>query len=60
MKLKHVLWILTALVAVVAMAAGVAVLINRYLAKKKQTDYIECDCEDDDFDLDADAAATIE
>ena len=60
MKLKHVLWILTALVAVVAMAAGVAVLINRYLAKKKQTDYIECDCEDDDFDLEADAAATIE
>ena len=60
MKLKHVIWVLTALVAVVAMAAGVAVLINRYLAKKNNTDYIECDCEDDDFDLDADIAATVE
>lgn len=60
MKLRHFAWILTALVAVVAMAAGVAVIINRYLAKKNQTDYIECDCEDDDFDLEADSAATVE
>lgn len=52
MKLRHVMWILTALVAVVAMAAGVAVLVNRYLASKNNTDYIECDCSADDFDTD--------
>ena len=57
MKLRHFMWIVTALVAVVAMAAGVAVIVNRYLAKKNKTDYIECDCEDDDFDLDEDLAA---
>ena len=60
MKLRHFMWIITALVAVVAMAAGVAVIVNRYLAKKKQTDYIECDCGDDDFDLEADCEATVE
>lgn len=48
MKLKHIMWILTALVAVVSVAAGVAVLVNRYLNSKKELDYIECDCEDDD------------
>jgi hypothetical protein len=48
------------LVAVVAMAAGVAVLVNRYLAAKNNTDYIECDCDNDDFDLEEDSAATVE
>ncbi len=48
MKLKHLAWIITALVAVVAMAAGVAVLVNRYLTDKGEVGYIECDCEDDE------------
>lgn len=60
MKLKHFLWIFTAFVAVVSMAAGVAVIINRYLAAKNNTDYIECGCEDDDFDLDSDSANSVE
>lgn len=47
MKLKHFVWIITAFVAVVSMAAGVAVLVNRYLNSKKKMDYIECDCEVD-------------
>ena len=49
-KFKHLMWILTGLVAVVSMAAGVAVLVNRYLNSKKKLDYIECDC-DVDSDL---------
>ena len=53
MKFKHLMWIITAAVAVTAMAAGVAVFINRYLNHKKDIDYIECDCEPDpDFLLD--------
>lgn len=48
MKFRHFMWILTGLVAVVSMAAGVAVLVNRYLAVKNDTDYIECDCDDDE------------
>ncbi len=47
MKARHILWILAAAVAVIAMAAGVAVVINRYLNHKKAVDYIECDCEPD-------------
>ncbi|MEE1026759.1 MAG: hypothetical protein U0L55_07125 [Acutalibacteraceae bacterium] len=47
MKLKHFMWIITAVVAIVAMAAGVAVFVNRYLSAKKDMDYIECDCEPD-------------
>ncbi len=46
MKLKHVLWVLAGIVAVVSMAAGVAVLVNYILGKKQETcDYIECDCD---------------
>lgn len=55
MKFRHFIWILTAFVAVVSMAAGVAVVINRYLAAKNNTDYIECDCSTDDFDTDVTA-----
>ncbi len=50
MKFRHFMWLLTGLVAVVAMAAGVAVLVNRYLAVKNNADYIECDCEDDELE----------
>lgn len=53
MKLKHLMWIITALVAVVTVAAGVAVLVNRYLNSKKELDYIECDCEEDDDLIDS-------
>lgn len=48
MKLRHFMWIITGLVAVVSMSAGVAVIINRVLAAKNNTDYIECDCEDEE------------
>ena len=49
MKSKHVLWIVSAVVGVVAMAAGVAVLVNKYLSDRKTcTEYIECDCTEDE------------
>ncbi len=44
MKLKHLLWIVSGIVAVVAMAAGVAILIDRYVTHKECPDgYIDCD-----------------
>ncbi len=47
MKLKHVLWTLTGLVAVVAMAVGVAVLVDRFITHKECPDgYLECETED--------------
>ncbi len=47
MKLKHVLWIITGAVAVVTMAVGVAVLVDRFIARKECPDgYIECETED--------------
>lgn len=51
MKAKHVLWFIAAIVAIVSMAAGVAVLIDRFLGDKAdERDYIECDCgEEPDF-----------
>ena len=47
MKFRTIMWIITGAVAIVAMAAGVAVFVNRYLSAKKDMDYIECDCEPD-------------
>ena len=47
MKAKHVLWILTGLVAVVTMAVGVAVLVDRYLTRKECPDgYITFDSDE--------------
>lgn len=60
MKLRHVMWIITALVAVVSMAAGVAVLVNRYLNSKKKMDYIECDCDVDSELFSEDEEVTAE
>jgi NADH:ubiquinone oxidoreductase subunit K len=51
MKAKHVLWIFAGLVAVVTMAVGVAVLVDRYLNRKECPDgYIECVTEDAEDD----------
>lgn len=47
MKFRTIMWIITGAVAIVAMAAGVAVFVNRYLNTKKDMDYIECECEPD-------------
>ncbi len=49
MSFKHIMWFISILVAVVAMAAGVAVLVNRYLIDKDNEEYefIECDDEDE-------------
>jgi hypothetical protein len=49
MSFKHVMWIVSIVVAVVAMAAGVAVLVNRFLINKDNEEYefIECDDEDE-------------
>ncbi len=48
MKAKHVLWILSGIVAVVAMAAGIAVLVDRYLKSKECPDgYIDCSGDDE-------------
>ncbi len=44
MKLKHVLWVLTGIVAIVTMAAGIAVLVEHFLRPCDDSDYIECDC----------------
>lgn len=47
MKAKHVLWIFTGIVAVVTMAVGVAILVDRYISRKECPDgYIECDTDD--------------
>lgn len=48
MKAKHIIWIITALVAVVALAAGVAVIIDKYFGDRMaKHEYIECDSEEE-------------
>ena len=47
MKFRTLMWIIAAAIGVVAMAAGVAVFVNRYLNTKKDMDYIECECDSD-------------
>ena len=43
MKLRHVFWVLSGIVAVVAMAAGIAVFIDRYISRKEcPTGYLDC------------------
>ncbi len=52
MKLKHVFWILSGIVAVVAMAAGIAVLVDRFITHKECPDgYIECYTGDDEEEI---------
>jgi hypothetical protein len=50
MKLKHVLWIFTGIVAVIGLSVGVAVLVDRFINRKECPDgYIECEtCEIED------------
>jgi hypothetical protein len=44
MKAKHVLWIFTGIVAIVTMAVGVAILVDRFISRKEcPSGYIECD-----------------
>ena len=51
MKAKHVLWIVSAIVAVTAMAVGVAVLVDRYLSRKECPDgYLAFDSDELDTD----------
>ena len=48
LKAKHILWVISGIVAVVAMAAGIAVLVDRYLKSKECPDgYIDCSGEDE-------------
>lgn len=49
MTLKHFMWVVSIVVGIVAMAAGVAVLVNRFLVNKDNEEYefIECDEADD-------------
>lgn len=43
MKLKHVFWVLSGIVAIVGLAAGIAVLVDRYINRKECPDgYIDC------------------
>ena len=43
MKIKHILWMISGIVAIVAMAAGIAVLIDRFVTRKECPDgYIDC------------------
>ncbi len=47
MKAKHVLWIFTGIVAVVTMAVGVTVLVERFLTRKECPDgYITFDSDE--------------
>ncbi|MBP3390356.1 MAG: hypothetical protein J6L58_01535 [Clostridia bacterium] len=47
MKAKHILWIFTGLVAVVTMAVGVAVLVDRFITRKECPDgYITFDSDE--------------
>lgn len=49
MKAKHVLWIVSAIVAVTAMAVGIAVLVDRYISRKECPDgYLTFDSDDMD------------
>jgi hypothetical protein len=48
MKLKHVLWIISAVVAVAALAAGIAVFVTRFLAEEDEDNYLECEIEPDE------------
>ena len=49
MKLKHVIWVFSAVVGIATMAAGVAVLVNRFFGGNvKSMGYIECDCKTDE------------
>ena len=34
MKAKHIIWIVSAIVAVVAMAAGIAVIVDKYFGDR--------------------------
>ena len=48
LKAKHVLWIISGIIAVIAMAAGIAVLVDRYLKNKECPDgYIDCSGDDE-------------
>ncbi len=50
MKVKHVLWILSGIVAVVTMAVGIAVLVDRMIARKECPDgYIDCGDDTEEF-----------
>ena len=46
MKAKNIIIALSVIIGVITMAAGVAVLIDRYLKKNDECvdGYIECDC----------------
>jgi len=49
LKLRYVIWIITAVVAIVSMAAGVAVLVNRHFSNNgEQYNYIKCECDSDE------------
>ncbi len=47
MTCKHVMWVISIIIGVVAMAAGVAVIVNRFLVNKNNNEYEYIDCEDD-------------
>ena len=43
MKAKHILWIISAIVAAAAVVAGDAVFVTRFLAEEDEENYIECE-----------------
>ena len=45
MKAKSVFWIISAVVAIAALAAGVAVFVSRFLAEEDEDNYLECEVE---------------
>ena len=48
MKLKHVMWIISGIVAVAAMAAGGAVFVSRFLTEEDEDNYLECEVAPDE------------
>ena len=47
MKFKHAMWVITGILAVVSLAVGIAMLVDRFLLNKYDNsgEYIECECE---------------
>lgn len=51
MKAKHIFTAIAIIIGIITIAAGVAVLIDRYLKKDNECadGYIECDCTPDEI-----------
>lgn len=50
MKIKHIFWFFSAVVAVVTMAVGVAVLVDRFISRRECPDgYLDCSDDTEEY-----------